>query len=160
MTPNPPIRRLPTEPEPPPDPHTRLNGDGRTSAEEQPNPLDSHGLPDPANPTDQADPGDLLDLADTSGLADPGHVARNGDEAESFADVGKASPEVREFLARRRRAWVGTCLCQGGGASGADRAPRLLPVEADPLDVKRLESRARLGAILGHCRCEPGTVAA
>ena len=112
--------------------------------------------PNSFNQAEQLDPTEPCGLMD---LADPCHAARIGAEAALLADVNKAGREIREYLGRRRRAGPGTssggrCVCQ----EGTD----LLPVEVsggDPLDLKR-QARARLGAILGHCRCEPGAVAA
>lgn len=175
MTPNPPNHPAAATTTPPmnPHPHLRLTTIRRGTQDN----LDT--TPDHAtarsSPTETESPPDLTGPAAPAELADtPCQVARIGDEAallavESLcgdvdAEVRRASREVGEYLVGlRRRARVfrsaeGLCRCQGG-ASGAGRAPHLLPVE-DPLDVRRQESRARLGAILGHCRCEPGAVAA
>lgn len=138
---------------------------------------------EPCGPVDSVAPGDLpspIYLHDSdlpAMLGNSGDLTRPGDcagvLASSVPDGGTCQVvrideddvrrdrrdrrEIREYLARRARvlgAAEGLCICRG-----ADRAPHLLLVE-DPLDLARREARARLGSILGHCRCEPGAVAA
>jgi hypothetical protein len=138
----------------------------------------SGALAEAADLVESADPAELPDPAESTRPAGPDdHAGRVGEEAASLAvgrlsgdvdaELGGTCHEFGEYLARRRRreavtSSAGLCFCQDG-SSGADRPPQLLAVEArlcDPLEVKRQMSRTRLGAILGHCRCEPGAVAA
>lgn len=177
-------RPLPTSTKPPPDPPIGRNVVGLAGAGDRLNPSGPRCLPGPTNPVEQVDPDDQEDRVDCAGsadpshsidltspgdLADPGQVARVGEEAALLADVSRAglvgeeaallADVSRAGLARRARVGAssgGRCVCQGS-------VEPLLAVGAhprDPLDVPRRESGARLGAIVGHCRCEPGAVAA
>lgn len=134
------------------------DSDGRGQPADQADPTDLGEVVVPSKPADVARPSQAADLGDPADAP-----CRAVEEAALLADVRRASREVAEYLGRRRarvgRAADGWCLCQGG-ASDDRPGSRLRLVEVDPLDVGRQEGRGRLGAILGHCRCEPGAVAA